>query len=92
VQLVGERARAAREVDPLRDAREVAPPLRIAVRVREIRRELRAARQVAVLPVDVVRALAEVRAGADERHDGAGAEAARDDLQMAAERLRDGHV
>ena len=53
VQLIHQRPRAADEVHPLRNAEQVELGLRVAVRPRQVCRQLCAARQVAVLPARI---------------------------------------
>jgi hypothetical protein len=91
VQLVDERARAADQVDPLRDAEQVQVGLRIPVRLDEVGGELGSARQVATFqPGRIGSALAEICAGAEEGNDAP--ETPDDDLAVAAERVDCGQV
>jgi myo-inositol catabolism protein IolC len=80
---------ACHRLDVLRHAQEI-PLLALGIRIAlgQIARELGAARKVVpALPVGAVGAAAEVRAGAKEGHDGAVAQAARDDAAMGLELL-----
>ena len=91
MQLVDEPLLAYLEINPLRDPEQVELRFGKPVEVGQVTGELGAARQISLLPPDLSRALTQVSAGPEERHDRTRSKKPRDVPAMLAQALDYSH-